>query len=404
MRGPAVSVTTPLADLQQQFAAQLAQITDEDERRKMVRQLLLDAANQATDEVLKPKAPIRTAREYLASKIELPPILVGTEKYVALVRGGLSVRIGRAGKGKTVGTLNQLIRWSAGLPWLDDWTDSDGEAFYAPEKPLKCLVIENEGAGGLFHKQLGTMFYAENYLTPKDREVALENFLVWGDGGYAGLKFDDDEKLKWVRAGLEEYEPDLVFVEPFRGLWNGDENSSTDMGKVADAMVEMASDFKCAVLLSHHERKSGVGDDGEAMSAGRGSTVLEGVVTTMENFVVVHNGDYRELSQSKNRHSKSPPPVRLEWDGDAWWYRHVPEEDIAQSIIAALQDSEDPMNVGDLSELTGEKVAKVREVCKRLKDENQITALGSSQLPGGKGSTGVRYRLPYEANTGGLSV
>lgn len=389
-------------NVKQQFIEYLANIADEDERRKVIRQALMEAANSAPEKAF--EAPIRTAREYLASNVEVPPIVIGTEDYPVLVRGGLNARIARAGKGKTVGALNQFIRWAAGLPWFEDWIDSKGNHFYAPmDGPVRTLVIENEGAGGLFHKQLGMMFHAgKPYLTDDQRELALDNFHVWGDGGYAGIKLDDPEKLKRVREGIEQYKPDLVLIEPFRGLWNGDENSSTDMGQVADALVEIASDFNCAVLLTHHENKSGGGENADDMSRARGSTVLEGVVTVMENWQGVQGDDYRELSQSKNRHGKKTPACRVEWDGDAWWYTYVPEADVASNIIEVLTNAEEPMSVKDLSEATGETERKIRQHVKDLMGNGKLKSLASTS--NGRGSTGLRYRLPYEHTGGGLAV
>jgi hypothetical protein len=361
------------------------------------------AANVAPESAF--ELPIRTAREYLAAEIEVPPIVVGSDEYPVLVRGGLNARIARAGKGKTVGFLNQAIRWAAGLPWFDDWTDMKGNHYYAPAdgKPVRTLVIENEGAGGLFHKQLGLMFNAgEPYLTDEQRETALDNLYVWGDGGYSGIKLDDPAKLKLVREGVEKYKPDLVLIEPFRGLWNGDENSSTDMGKVADAMVEIASDYNCAVLLTHHENKSGGGEGADDMSKARGSTVLEGVVTVMENWQGVQGDDYRELSQSKNRHGKKTPACRVEWDGDSWWYSYVPDSDVAEAVIEALTNTDEPMSIKDLSEVTGEREQKLRKHCKELVDNGKLKTLASTS--NGKGSTGIRYRLPYDNAGGGLAV
>ena len=391
-----------MADITKDDVARfLAQITDEDERKKVLRQVQMLAANSAPPEAF--QAPIRTAREYLAAEIEVPPIVIGTEKYPVLVRGGLNARIARAGKGKTVGTMNQFIRWAAGLPWFDDWVDLNGNHYYAPaDGPVRTLVVENEGAGGLFHKQLKDMFDAGvPYLTDEQRELALDNMHVWGDGGYAGIKLDDPEKLNQIREGIAQCKPDLVLIEPFRGLWNGDENSSTDMGKVADALVEIASDFQCAVLITHHENKSGGGEGADEMSRARGSTVLEGVVTVMEIWQGVQGDDYRELSQAKNRHGKKTPAVRVEWDSDAWWYSYVPDSDVAEAIIECLTNAEEPMTVKDLSEATGETEAKIRKHAKDLYNDGKLKQMASES--NGRGSTGIRYRLPYEA-AGGLAV
>jgi hypothetical protein len=385
----------------EQFAAYLASITDEAERSRAMARVKLLAVESAPEEAFEP--PIRTLGQYLADPIEVPPVLV--DPYY-VVRGGVNGTIGRAGKGKTVMNLNRLLRWAAGKPFFEGWHDSDGNPLMAPtDGPIKSLIIENEGAGGLFHRQVGIMTHADGYLTDEDRKLVKENVLVWGDGGYSGLKLDDPIKLNGVRRGVEKWEPDIVFIEPFRGLWNGDENSSTDMAIVVDAMVEIAADYKCAVIISHHERKSGVSEDGEKMSAGRGSTVLEGAVTVMENFESVKGGEARELTASKSRHGKAPNPVRMEWDPDAWWYKWVPTSDIEESLIAALRDNADEaMSVKDFQEATDEKAHKIRPILNQMAKDGKLKKMPS--ISDGGGSTGARYRLPTTESEsfGGLSV
>lgn len=375
---------------------------DPDRREALLARAKIKAAEETPEEYFEP--PIRTLGQYLADPIEVPPELV--QPFI-LVRGGVSATIGRAGKGKTVMNLNRQLRWSAGLPFFDGHEDHDGNPVMMPTKPLRSLIVENEGAGGLFHRQVGIMLHASEYMTDEARELAKENLLVWGDGGYSGLKLDDPQKLDMVRRGCEKWDPDVLFVEPFRGLWNGEENSATDMAVVVDALVEIAADYKCAVLLAHHERKSGIGDDGEAMSAGRGSTVLEGAVTTMENFQSAKGGDQRELSWSKSRHGKAPNPVRMEWDSDAWWYKWVPSERLEEGIIEALRDNADePMTTKELSEALDEPQHKVRKMANGMVKDNRLKKLASVSH-GGDGSSGVRYRLPSDGNSdeyGGLSI
>jgi hypothetical protein len=381
------------------FVQELAAYGDGEKVSAALARARLEAMSATPQEAFEP--PIRTLGQYLADEIEVPPVLV--DPYL-VVRGGVDGLIGRAGKGKTVFALNRMMRWSAGLPLFDDWHDKDGNLYMKPSQPLKILVIENEGAGGLFHRQVGIMLNADGYLTDDDRDLVRENMLIWGDGGYSGLKLDDPAKLKMVREGCEKWEPDIVFVEPFRGLWNGEENSATDMAVVVDALVEIASDYQCGVMVSHHERKSGTGEDGEKMSAGRGSTVLEGAVTVMENFEAVKGGEFREVSCSKSRHGLAYPPVRIEWDPDAWWYRHVPQSAIEDAILDALRAAPEPMSIKQLNEATDEKARALRDAAERLVKDGRVKKMGSTS--DGNGSTGFRYRLPTDDSDsyGGLSV
>lgn len=372
----------------QNFAELLRATTDEAERARMIARVKMLAMKDAPAEAFEP--PIRTLGDYLACEIEVPPVLVEPN---IVVRGGLNATIGRAGKGKTVMNLNRMLRWSAGKPLFSGWKGSDGIVQLNPSHPLKILVVENEGAAGLFHRQIGIMLNAEGFLTDEDRKLCKENLLVWGEGGYSGLKLDDPNKLNGLRAGCEKWEPDIVFVEPFRSLWNGEENSATEMNVVVDALIGIATDYECGCIIAHHERKSGAGDDGEKMSAGRGSTVLEGAVTVMENFEGVKGGDFRQLTWSKSRHGKAPNPVRMEWVPEAWWYKHVPESKIGEDILSALRDNADePMTTSDLMEVTDEKRDKLTKVLRQMADEGKIKKMSSSH--GQDGSSGFRWRLP----------
>ena len=221
----------------------------------------LEAMNAASDESF--EAPITTLGDYLARPIPVPPILVTP---AIVVRGGITCTVGRAGKGKTQVNLNRILKWSCGQDMFPGIRTPEGEKVLSPSHPLKILVIENEGAPGMFHKQIGVMTSAPGYFTDEEREMVMNNVLIWGDGGYSGLKLDDPSALNTVRAGCEKWEPDIVFIEPFRGLWQGDENSSTDMAVVADALSGIATDFDCGVILTHHEKK-GSGGGGDPVSA-----------------------------------------------------------------------------------------------------------------------------------------
>lgn len=376
------------------LAAHLNSIGDPEEINKFIRQARLLAAASADDAVFEP--PIRTLEDYLNAPIEIPPVLIHP---FMCVRGGLNVTVGRAGKGKTVMNLNRMLRWSAGLPMFDGWLDADDEPYLAPDKALKILIVENEGAAGMFHRQIGLMLHAEDYLPADARKIAKKNTLIWGEGGYSHLKLDDPQRLNQLRDGIEKWEPDMVFIEPFRSLWSGEENSSTEMNIVTDALVGIAVDFDCGVWAAHHEKKGGNGED-DKMSAARGSTVLEGIVTVMENFESAKGGDLRELMWSKSRYEVPPPPVRMEWDHESKWYKHIAASVIEDSIILALSDnSDEPMNLTELSEVLDETKSKLRPVLKKMKDDGKVKQMASQATQ--SGSTGMRYRLPSGDNEGG---
>ncbi len=383
-----------MTDVRLEQFAELLATANEEQRLALFSRAKLLAMNMADPEVFEP--PIETLGDYLARDIPVPPILI---EPALVVRGGITCTIGRAGKGKTQFNLNRILRAAAGLQMFEgvktppDKKNPNGRLVLHSPEPLKILVIENEGSAGMFHEQLTTMVGASGYLTNEQRELVKENVLIWGDGGYSGLKLDDPQKLGEVRAGCEKWNPDIVFIEPFRGLWQGDENSSTDMAIVADALSAIASDFDCGVVLTHHERKSGSGEDGEKMSAGRGSTVLEGVVAVMENFESVKDGEFREVSWSKIRYGGGVKlfPVRMEWQAEDFWYKHVPQDERDRVILEALASTDEPMSIRDLKEETDESENDLRKALKDLAAAGQVKKMPSIHT--GSGSSGNRYRL-----------
>lgn len=381
------------------FARLLAE-QDEAGVARLIARAKMKAANAAPEEAFEPD--VTRLREFLERPIEVPPSLVWP---TIAVRGEITTTLGRAGKGKTTMNLNRIYAWAAGRSLFPGWVDGEGMEYLKPEKPLKTLIAENEGNAGMFHQKMGLMLH-KGPLSDEEKEMALDNLYVHGDGGYSGMKLDDEAGVRKLRAAIEKVEPDIVFIEPFRSLWRGEENSATDMAVVVDNMVAMATDYGCAIILSHHERKSGVSDDGEKMSAGRGSTVLEGVVAVMENFESVKDGEYREMTWSKARYLVPPPPVRMEYQRESNWYEWIPNSQIGDSVITVLREAGDePMNLTALCEELGESRTKLSKIMKGLEAEKRVKKMPSVPSHTGSGSTGTRWRLPTEdTNTGGIPI
>ncbi len=370
------------------FGSLLAQTEDPAARSRLIKRAELLGAKEVPKDAFEP--PVTPLGEYLDTPIEVPPSLVWP---TIVVRGELTATLGRAGKGKTTMNLNRIFKWAAGRPLFDGFVNPEDETqtYLAPERPLRTLILENEGSAGMFHQKVGTMVYnCGDVLSDEDRELIRENIFIWGDGGYSGLKLDNDQNVAHLRAGIEKCEPDIVFVEPFRGLWKGEENSSTDMAVVIDNIIAMATDYKCGFVLSHHERKGGAGDD-DLMSAGRGSTVLEGAVACMENFQGVKGQDLRQMQWSKARYLQPPPTMRLEYSFDTGWYSHVPDSRLEIAVLEAINEADSPVTKADLAEMLSEKPEDVSKVANKLATEGRIKRLQSESVPGGRGTTGYRY-------------
>lgn len=349
---------------------------------------------QAPPEDSERQLPVRTLGEYLAEKIETPPFLVSNGQ---LVRGELTVMVARAGKGKTTIGMNRMIRWSAGLPLFDGLDDNQ-----APTQPLRILMIENEGVASFMQEKLALLVDRGADFNEEQKELAKKNMMVWGDGGYSGLKIDREQDLNDLKRACELYAPDAILLEPFRGIWRGEENDSTAMESVLDDLVGLGHEFGAAIMLSHHERKSGAGEDGEWMSAARGSGDLEGKAAVMENWRGVKGNLYRELSWSKSRFAPASAPIRMIFNHVTWRYELVAEDGTRVDVLGMM--SEDPDSwfwVDEIAEALNESKRVIRDAMNKLLEEERVV-----RKKGTDERRGYRFRLKQgdDSGSGGLEI
>lgn len=375
------------------LARLLSEQPDDEARQRLLKQVNLRAASVTPDESIG-SAPITTLGDYLAQQIEVPPRLVDPALFV---RGGIFCITGAPGKGKTSFLLNCLISWASGRPVFP------GCDVLSPNEPVRSLIIENEGAPGEFHRKVGIMLN-KGPLTETEQRLAKENVMIWGDGGYSGLKLDDQAYVERLRRGCEDHKPDVVFIEPFHGLWSGEENSASEMRRVLDTMQEIATAHDCCVAIAHHDRKSGSYEEGDLMNVARGSGALAGAVTVMSHHRPVKDEELREWSVSKSRHAPKPTAVRMMWDDSSQWYKWVPEEKGEGEVLRLLQEADgEPCYIADLSTQLGESQKWVRTRLKKLKEEGRVKTTQSRPAAGG-GTTGIGYRIVMAEGGSGLDL
>ena len=358
----------------------LATLPDQERAQAQKRINAATLAQLPDDEVGKP--PVRNLRDYLDAEIELPPELV---KPFVMARGAITAMTARGGKGKTTVNLNRMLRWSMGLPLFDDSPD-----LLAPVQPLRVLVIENEGAAGHFQKVLADILHAKgNAFTDEQKELAYENFLVWGDGGWSGLKLDDAENYALVDRACRTHKPDIVFIEPMRGLWTGDENSATEMAVLMDRLNGLANIHNCGVMVTHHEKKGSLESGQDQMDAARGSGVITDLAAVVERWVPVQGDKQRELKWTKNRYNPFPPaPIRMEFDIERWGYRLVQEDESLRDFIQIMQTLPDQWwTINALAEESGETYQTSRRRAMKLVEAGRAKKKSLGQ------GEGIGFRL-----------
>lgn len=307
---------------------------DADARKEAFARVNASIKLTAPVESVDPPPPIHNLEEYFAMDLQEPPSLISD---CQVVRKEITATIARAGRGKTTLLTNRMMRWSAGLPLFDDLPDVQ-----APDQPLRLLLVENEGSGYYMRENMEKL-YEHIAIDEEKKALAKENLMVWGDGGYTGLKVDRDEDIATIERALKEHAPDILLLEPFRGIWTGDENDNSAMEEVLDRLIALANTYDCGIMLSHHSNKAPI--EGDWMGTSRGATALEGKVAAMEVFYPVHNDEQRELKWAKKRYGKkvSPAPIRMEYDFGTRSLRRIPDSEIEQEVLSFLSSDNPPM-------------------------------------------------------------
>jgi len=127
------------------------------------------------------------------------------------------------------------------------------------------------------------------------------------------------------------------------------------------------------VMITHHERKSGVEGNEDAMSAARGSGVLEGAAAVMERWKPVKADRQRELSWIKNRFEERPAEVRMEFMRESWSYRLIAESDGEREVLALLGQFPDQyLSLDEIKDDLEESYGKVRRWCKQLAEDDRV--------------------------------
>lgn len=338
-----------------------------------------------------PPPPVLNLKDYLDFDFPVPPFLV---KHGQLVRGEITVMVARAGKGKTTLAQNRLVRWAAGVPLFDEEPESQ-----APVKPLRILMIENEGSAWHMQEKLALLLNKTAGLSKEQQELARENLLIWGDGGFSGIKLDDDKAYDLVRRALTEHEPDALYMEPFRKLWRGEENSASEMESILDRMVRLGNEFNCGIFLAHHARKTAA-EDSDFMTEARGSVNLEDSVAVMEHYKPAKENTMRELAWSKSRYAPPRPPLRMSWDPETWRVTLVPEDAVAAQVMKLMEASPNALfKVAEVGEELDETPGKVRDALTSLVDDERVVKRKAA------GQSGYVYRLKTgDEEDEGLSI
>jgi hypothetical protein len=258
---------------------------------------------------------VQTLDEFADDPEEPAVPLLGDGENVLLPEGGDGMMYGDGGAGKTTMLLDAACHFAAGDSWIE----------WAVPRPLRVLLIENEGPRPFFRAKLRRKRGAWAGSDLGDRLRVLAD--PWGRFTYA------DERWREVLADIvRDHDVDVVICGP---LTTAGMEAAGTLQEVR-AFLDLVDDVRRRAarafgsFLVHHENKGG-----------QVSGAWEGAGDTLLHLSAQGSGKVR-LHVQKARHASEShgKTLQLRWgDGETFEVEETPEltdEDVAEKIVAAV--------------------------------------------------------------------
>ena len=241
--------------------------------------------------------------------------LVGTDDDTFIGENSDVMTYGDGGAGKTTLMIDGALHLAAGDPWLG----------FTVGRPLRVLLIENEGPRPLFRQKLRRRRNAWTGSPLGDRVHVLEE--PWGAFTYAHPGW-----RRFLASWVSELELDAVICGPLVSAGMETAGTLQDVRAFLDlvADVRRLAERRFANLLVHHENKGG---KVSGAWEGAGDTLLH-VSAQGRGQVRLHVQKARWAPETHGR------TLQLRWsDGESFEVVDEPEltdDDLAEQIVDAI--------------------------------------------------------------------
>ena len=188
--------------------------------------------------------PLRivTLDEFVSVSEETAEPLLGTSQSTILPRSGRLLMYGDGGAGKTTLSIDAAAHIASGTPWVGIHV----------AKPLRVLIIENEGPRGKFRERLGEKIASWQGAPFSENVFVLEE-------PWTRFTFEEEEHRMRVALFCSALEVDILMVGPLAtiGMIGGGtpDEIKAFTGLLDDLNARSLRAF--GVWIIHHENKAG---------------------------------------------------------------------------------------------------------------------------------------------------
>jgi hypothetical protein len=279
--------------------------------------------------------------------VSIPYILEG---YIP--KGILALLIAYMKTGKSTLVYRMMVCIAQGIPFLSRQTEQGG---------VLVLAVEEH---------------------QRDIERRLRRFgMTQTDPIYVhiGPVRDKSEIFTELKNYIVEKKIVLMVVDSLSRFWQvQDENNNMEVIREVSPLLEIARETNAAVLLVHHERKSG-GEDGRNI---RGGSALFGLVD-QAIFLERRPGEAsnKRILKTLGRYDDSPPELVIELVGDDYNVLGTPEEfgeiQAVEKVKASLTN--DPLDVKTIAKEADCTEKLTRKALEVLKDRHEAERTGAGK-------------------------
>ena len=199
-----------------------------------------------------------------------------------------------------------------------------------------------------------------------------------------------DEPDDWLSQAIASLGLGMVIIDPlFRYLPGiSDANSYAEVSNATGPIIAMARESGCALVLTHHAKKTGGSDGDEAL----GSTAIAGAPDTI--MTLTRDGEHRQLATTQ-REGRNLPPTRLDVDADTQRLtlgqslREERQRDLELEIMSAIPLSGDVVTRDHILKAVSRATNDTARSLKKLVEGGVILQNGV-----GKAGSPFQYRRP----------
>jgi putative DNA primase/helicase len=173
-------------------------------------------------------------------------------------RAGNGIIGGHPKAAKSFSSLDLAMAASCGVPWM---------GLRIP-KPIKTAIVSREDEVGLTRRRI------KKLIGGRREYLRLENqMLVNTRHHQADFKVTRDDHMDALIEQLGRFGAELVVLDVFRSIHDGEENDNTEVAKVLAKVSRIQMELKCACALVHHIAKV---NDSNIFKGLRGASAIHG--------------------------------------------------------------------------------------------------------------------------------